>query len=304
MSPTVRAVARTGEARCSVLNRWPRAVETHPVPTEPSPTAPAAPPTGAAGRRTDDGGGRTWADTRDLLLASLAAPVRPRTRVVAVLAGAVLAAETTGLVVRRACAAGSCSEVAGSWVQRWDMDALGSVPRALITGLLALVALGCVRGFARAGHGGAAVWWSVLGAGCAALAVAKQTSLHSLVEGRLAGLLPGTDIQLLFVVTSLVGLLTVLVAGRWVRRETRTVVVTWLALYALASVGLAAVTVVLAPLGPVVADLATWVEECGEGLAAVGLLAAVRVATRDLGRRRPDAPAADRPRTVTPLEGL
>ncbi|SSC24179.1 Hypothetical protein KLENKIAIHU_2786, partial [Klenkia terrae] len=269
-----------------VLNRRSGEVETHLVHPEPSPIAPTAPITGA-GRRAGDPGGRTWAQTRELLLASLVAPVRPPTRVVTVLAGAVLLAETTGLVVRRACAVGSCSEVAGSWALRWDMDALGSVPRALITGLLAVAALGCLRGFRRAGHGGAAVWWAVLGAGCAALTVAKQTSLHSLVEGRLAGLLPGIDIQLLFVVTSLVGLLTVLVAGRWVRRETRTVVVTWLGLYALASVGLAAVTVVLAPLGSVVADLATWVEECGEGLAAVGLLAAVRVSTRDLGRRRP-----------------
>ena len=76
-----------------------------------------------------------------------------------------------------------------------------------------------------------------------------------------------------------------MLTGRWVRRDTRTAVVTWLGLYATASVGLAAVSVVLGGLGEVSGALSTWVEETGEGLAAVGLLAVTRSGLAVVSRR-------------------
>ncbi|SDP69745.1 hypothetical protein SAMN05660199_04643 [Klenkia soli] len=252
--------------------------------TRPATDAPETRP--ALLRRAADRAGRSWPDTRGLLLSSLAAPVRPITATVRVLGALVVVAELVGLLARRACAAGGCGPTAAAWATRLDMDALGSVPRALITLVLAAVALVCLRGARVAGRGGAVVWWAVLAAGCALLAAAKHWSVHSLLEERLAPLLPGTDIQLLFVVVSVVGLLVVVVSGRWVRRETRTVVTTWLALYAVAAVGLAAVTLVLARLGSLAADVATLVEETGEGLTAVGLLAVVLASTRQLAARR------------------
>ncbi len=253
------------------------------------PQLPARLPTPQAlWRRAEDGGGRGWLETRELLLSSLAAPVRPLGGASAVLAVAVLVAEVLGLVVRRTCAAGACGDA--WWVTRLDMDALGSVPRALVTLVLAAVGLVSLRAVRRAGRDGAAVWWAVLVLGSGVLAAAKHTSVHSLLESRLAGLLPGSDVQLGFVVVSVLGLLVSVVAGRRVRRRTRTVVTTWLSLYAVAAVGLAAVTIVLARFGPLVADLATFVEETGEGLAAVGLLAVVRAEHRLLARRDPGRP--------------
>ena len=235
------------------------------------------------GRRGTDGASRSWAGERALLLGAFATPLRPVSRLTALLAVAVLVLETVGFTVRRACASSGCGGT--GWASTWDMDALGSVPRALVTLVLAAGAAVSLWGVRRSGRSGAGLWWLVLGLGCALLAAAKHSSLHSVVEVRLAGVLPGADVQLLFVVVSALGLAAVTVSGRWVRRETRTAVTTWLALYALAGVGLAAVTIVLAHLGPVVADLATLVEETGEGLAAVGLLAALLAGTRELAAR-------------------
>lgn len=232
-------------------------------------------------RRSTDHGRRAWADVRDVLLGALAAPLRPLARPTAVLGVAVLLAETVGLATRLTCRPDRC----GPWARLLDMDALGSVPRALVTALLAAVAVCCLVAVVRAGLHGAAVWWLVLGLGAGVLAVAKQTSLHSVLEARLAGVLPSVDVQLGFVVVSAVGLLVVVVSGRWVRRGTRTAVTTWLGLYAAASVGLGAVSVVLADLGPVVTAVSTWVEETGEGLSAVGVLAVVVVEARAVGRR-------------------
>jgi len=275
-------VARTGESAPRTLRDRPGDADHHRVRTDHEPVTTPAP----ALRRAADRAGRVWLTTRDLLLASVAAPARPLTRTTRALAVAVLLAELAGLLARRACTAGTCGPTATAWADRLDMDALGSVPRAIITVVLAVVALVCLRGAVVAGRAGAAVWWAVLALGCAVLAAAKHWSVHSLLEQRLAPLLPGTDVQLGFVAVSAVGLLVVLVAGRWVRRETRTVVATWLGLYAVASVGLAAGTIVLAQLGSLAADLSTFVEETGEGLAAVGLLAVVRAGSRQLAQRR------------------
>ena len=249
-------------------------------------------PTRPAGRRTSDHGAQRWIGTRDLLLAALADPWRRAGRLVPVLAAVVVLAELVGFVARRACAAHGCAGAATSWAARLDMDALGSVPRGLITVLLAAVSLLCLVAVLRAGRHGAALWWATLAAGAAVLTWAKHTSIHSVVESRLAGLLPGTDVQLGFVVVSALGLLVVVTTARWVRRDTRTSVTTWLALYAVAAVGLAAVTLAVAPLGPLVSDVSTLVEETAEGVAAVGLLGAVRCAISSTGRRGPvTAPA-------------
>lgn len=247
--------------------------DVHPDPT-------ATRPVGATDRR--GGPARSGGTLRDLVVDAVRLPARQPVGLV--LAGAVVVAETVGLLTRRACAGGDCGS--SDWATLLDMDALGSLPRALITLLLAATALVCAHGLVRAGRHGAALWWAVLGLGGALLAAAKHWSVHSLVEERLAGLMPGADVQLLFVLVSAVGLVVVLVSGRWVRRDTRTAVATWLALYALASVGLAAITVGVSGFGPLVADLSTWVEETGEGLAAVGLLVAVRQGVVAIARRQ------------------
>ena len=213
----------------------------------------------------------------DLVRAAVAAPFRPLAGPVAALTAVVVLAELVGLITRLGCRTVTCAP----WTARLDLDALGSVPRLLVTSVLAVVAVCCWWAVQRAGRHGAAVWWAVLGLGAAVLAVAKHTSLHSVLESRL----PGVDAQLLFVVVSVVGLTVVTVSGRWVRRSTRVAVVTWLALYALASVGLAAVSVVLGDVSVLAGDLSSWVEETGEGLAAVGLLVAVADQARQVSRR-------------------
>ncbi|SDF63465.1 hypothetical protein [Klenkia brasiliensis] len=211
----------------------------------------------------------------ELVRAALVLPLRRSAAATAVLAGLVVLAETVGLVTRLTCRATTCAP----WTARLDLDALGSVPRLLVTSVLAVVALCCWWAVLRAGRHGAGIWWAVLGLGASVLAAAKLTSLHSVLEDRLP------DAQLVFLVVSLAGLAVAVVSGRWVRRGTRVAVVTWLALYALASVGLAAVSVVLAGAGTLPGDLASWVEETAEGLSAVGLLAAVAAQAREVSRR-------------------
>ncbi|GHE11841.1 hypothetical protein [Klenkia taihuensis] len=211
----------------------------------------------------------------DLVRAALALPLRRGTATTVVLAALVVLAETVGLATRLACRAAACAP----WTARFDLDALGSVPRLLVTSVLAVAAVCCWWAVLRAGRHGAGIWWATLALGAAVLAAAKATSLHSVLEARLP------DAQLLFLGVSLLGLTVAVVSGRWVRRGTRVAVVTWLALYALASVGLAAVSVVLAGTGTLAGDLASYVEETAEGLSAVGLLAAVAAQAREVSRR-------------------
>jgi hypothetical protein len=211
----------------------------------------------------------------ELVRRALVLPMRRPAGATLLLAGLVVLSQVVGLVTRLTCRTTTCAP----WTDRLDIDALGSVPRLLVTSLLVVVALCCWWAVLRAGRHGAGIWWATLGLGATVLAVAKATSLHSVLEARLPGA------QLLFVVVSLAGLAVAVVSGRWVRRGTRVAVVTWLALYAVASVGLGAVSVVLAGAGTLPADLASWVEETAEGLAAVGLLVAVAVQARAVSRR-------------------
>ncbi len=238
-------------------------------------------------RRTADATTARWPDSRDLLLASLTAPVRGplHPAAVAALGLLVLTLDVVGLVTRLVCADGACRP---GVARLMDLDALGSLPRTAVVLLLAAAGLGCLIGVARSSRAGARSWWSVLAVSCTLLALAKAWSVHSLLEVDLGGLLSPVDVQLLFVIVSLLGLGVVLLSGGHVRRSTRSAVLTWLSLYAVAAVGLAAVTTWLFGLAPAVGDLGAWVEESGEALAAVGLLAVVLGGVADLSRRRPD----------------
>ncbi|SCX40000.1 hypothetical protein SAMN03159343_0855 [Klenkia marina] len=210
-----------------------------------------------------------------LVHAALALPLRRPVATTAALAGCVVLAESVGLATRVACRATACAP----WTDRFDLDALGSVPRLLVTSVLTVVALCCGWAVLRAGRQGAGLWWATLALGTGTLAAAKATSLHSVLEARLPGA------QLVFLAVSLAGLAVAVLSGRWVRRGTRVAVVTWLALYASASVGLGAVSVLLAGVSTLAGDLSSWVEETAEGLSAAGLLVVVAAQAREVSRR-------------------
>ncbi|KQS68796.1 hypothetical protein [Modestobacter sp. Leaf380] len=224
---------------------------------------------------------------RQLLHSAWSSPLRRPTRVAAVVLGVTaVVLETSGLVGRLACLRGDCGPTATAWARVLDMDHVGSVPRLLVTSVFAVVCLVALTGAVRCHRAGARPWWLALAVGAAALSLAKAWSWHSLVEVGLSGLLPAADVQLVFVATAVVGIAVVTASGRRVRRDTRIAVTTWLALYAVAAVGLSALASAVAGAGPTALALGTWVEETAEALAAVGLLAVVVHGVVDLSRRR------------------
>ncbi|MCW2582328.1 MAG: rane protein of unknown function [Klenkia sp.] len=204
------------------------------------------------------------------------------------LAAAALAVllQAGGLVARLTCPAGSCSAGAAALARRWDMDELGSVPRAYTTALFLAVAVVAAVGVVRCARAGARPWWTVLALTGLALCLAKAWSVHALVEVSLGGVLSEAGIQLVFVAVAAVGLTVVLLSGSRVRQDTRTATLTWLVLYAAAGIGLAAVTNAVWSLGAGAQATAVFIEETSEALAAVGLLAVVLAGVRDLSARR------------------
>ncbi|NYJ05869.1 hypothetical protein [Petropleomorpha daqingensis] len=189
--------------------------------------------------------------------------------VAAVLAAVAAALETVGLGVR-------LFDVRGALGHLLSMDLPGSLPRLFVASVLAAAAVVAALGaWLRPGR---RVWWSAVAASAVGLAAAKAAGdLHV----RLVHLF-GTGEQawrgavVLGIVTA-AGLVFLWRLSGNDRRDRRRIV-TLLAGYAVAAVGLSLVsTYARITAGPVSAAFATFVEESGEALTAAGLLVAVLI---------------------------
>jgi hypothetical protein len=177
---------------------------------------------------------------------------------------------TIGLLLQVRCAVGRC---AAPGVRRlFDLDALGALPRLFTTGVFLLVAvlagLACWRAWGRARW-----WWALISAGAAVLACAKAVSVHSTVEHDDGG----TTTLVGAVVVTVVGLLVLGWTGRRWSVPGASHVTAAMAAYALAALGLDQVTGAIAgaSANPVVWAFAIYLEEGGEAVAALVLLATV-----------------------------
>jgi hypothetical protein len=179
-------------------------------------------------------------------------------------------------VVRLSCALGHCT--APPVRHLLDLDAVGGLPRLFTTGVLAaggmLAGVRCLSVTGRP-----RLWWAAVAATGLGLAILKLVSAHSVVKAETS---PMTALLLgLAVAVPVLALLAV--AGRtWGIAETARVV-TAFAGYALAALGLDVLTslveAVQDDVGAVSASSATFVEELGEALAALGVLGVLRSAT-------------------------
>lgn len=247
----------------------------------------------------------TTADVPGLAAAPAPAPVAARVRRRAVplppvgiaLAGLAVALMTVGYAVR-------LGEFDGPFARALDMDAPFALPRMFVASVFAAAALAAVAGAGRlSGRRG---WW---------LGVALVGGLIASVKA--GGTVHADGMQALRDAVGEVGAFAVsaalalgAVAGLWFlsrteRRDRRRVLGT-LALYAVASVGLSAVSGAV-PSG--LAATATYLEESGEALAAVSFLMAVLIGVAPrlvlpadwALRRAADAETLDVPAAVRPL---
>jgi hypothetical protein len=177
---------------------------------------------------------------------------------------------TVSLAVRLSCAVGHCPTK--STRQLFALDGIGGLPRLFITALFVVVAVVAAR---RALHMRSPTrwWWGTVAVGAVVLAAAKAVSVHSSAEhadGRWVTLVGGLLLTVL-------GLPTLWWAGRRWSVADAGVVTAMLAVYAAAALGLDQVTGLVRGLGggAVGLALATGVEEGGEAMAALLLLAAV-----------------------------
>lgn len=186
------------------------------------------------------------------------------------LAGLAVGLFGLGFVVRWRCTVGSCALAGHEWL--FDIDAIGGLPRLFTTSLFLATTVAAAVVAVRL-PGRARVWWAVIAAIGVGLVGAKLVSVHSVMEtddGRGTTLLVGA-------VATLVGLPLLAVAGRAWRVPRAGAVVTALALYALAALGLDQVTGLVAAIDPAPLPdaAATFVEELGEALTALALLVVV-----------------------------
>lgn len=211
-----------------------------------------------------------------------------------------------GLFVRIRCTfLGHC----GGPARLFDLDALGGVPRLVTTALFLATAV--LAWFAsRRCVGRRALWWRAVAGIGVVLALAKLVSLHSLAKADSAVL---TLVGSVLLAVAGLGVLSVL-GRRWGVSATRPVV-TALALYAGAAIGLDAVTWLIAAVqahaGALSAAAATFVEEFGEALTALVLLVTVRWQASSLHRPalgalralppRPDQRAPETPRRAAQM---
>ncbi|MGY1786745.1 hypothetical protein [Geodermatophilus sp. SYSU D00698] len=179
----------------------------------------------------------------------------------------------TAFAVRLSCVLGHCA--VPSVRHLLDLDAVGGLPRLFTTGVF--VAVAALAGRAcRSATGRARPWWAAVAAAGLALAVVKLASAHSLAE---AGTSPLTTL-LLGLAVAVPSLWLLAVAGRAWDVPATVPVVAALAGYALAALGLDVLTHLAGLLaGGAGAASATFVEELGEALAAVAVLAVVRSGT-------------------------
>jgi hypothetical protein len=155
----------------------------------------------------------------------------------------------------------------------FDLDSISGLPRLFTTGLFVAVAvLGWLA--ARRVRGRPRTWWTAVAVGGLALAAAQLLSVHSAAKS-------AAD-----VVTLVVGVglsIVVLAVLRWTARRwgvpAGPPLVVALGVYAVAALGLDVVTGLVAAVrgdtGVVLDAVSTFVEELGEALAALFVLATV-----------------------------
>lgn len=176
-----------------------------------------------------------------------------------------------GLIARARCAVGRCAD---SWFHHAvDLDAIGGLPRLLITGLFVAVAVLGWRA-SRRSAGTARSWWLAVAGLGVLLALAKLVSVHSTAK-------EDSPLLTLVVGLALAGAALGGLAATGRRRKiagARSIVVA-LAAYAVAALGLDALgSAVLAAHRHVVllGAFCTFVEEFGEAVTALLVVVAVR----------------------------
>jgi hypothetical protein len=177
-----------------------------------------------------------------------------------------------GFVVTLECGLGHC---AGPPVRRLlDLDAVGSLPRLFTTGVFLAVAALAWRARSRTAAR-PALWWSGVTVTGLGVAVLKAASGPTLVQGEVS---PWTAL-LLGLAVAVPALCVLAAAGRTWGVTAAVPVVAALLLYASTALSLDVVTAVVQSVqddvGVFSTSAATFVEEFGEALAALGVLAVV-----------------------------
>ena len=182
-----------------------------------------------------------------------------------------LALETTGYVIRLTGGTGPSAQLL-------SMDAPFSLPRMLVALLFAAAALAAVAG--AGSMPGRRAWWLAIGAvGGGIAAVKAGSTVHAQALEALSQALGAGAAVLVSALAAVVVVGALWVLSRTERRDRRRVLGV-LALYAGASIGLSALSALAADVyggASTWAIGATFVEETGEALAAVGFLMAVLV---------------------------
>jgi hypothetical protein len=182
------------------------------------------------------------------------------------LAALAVALETSGYITR-------LTGVSGSTAQLLSMDAPFSVPRMFVAALFASASMAAVAG---AGNiPGRRTWWLVVGlVGGVIAAVKAGGTVHTKALHAL-----GDAVGTYSALALSVGAVAVVVGTLWLlsrgERRDRRRVLSVLTLYAVASVGLSAVSGWAGAYGSQWATTATFMEESCEALAAVAFLMAV-----------------------------
>ena len=181
------------------------------------------------------------------------------------LAATAVLLETTGYITRLAGATGPVARAL-------SMDAPYSAPRTFVAALFAVAAVAAVAGAVRAP--GRRAWWLAVGLVCAGIAVVKAGgTVHVDAMAALSAAVGEAGA----IVTSLalvVAVLAVLAFVSRAERRDRRRVLTCLAAYGAASVGLSTISTLAVGQWAVTA---TYLEESGEALAGVAVLVAVLV---------------------------
>lgn len=227
-----------------------------------------------ADRRTLDVGAGAVLTTADVPVGSAArravTPVRrrvvPLPPVGVALVAIAVALETIGYATRLS---GSTSATA----RMWSMDAPLSVPRMFVSFLFAA---GAVAAFAGAGRiAGRRTWWTTVGLVAAAIASVKAGgNVHAHALHVLSQSIGSAGALLVSIAVAAIGLAVLGFLSRAERRDRRRIL-TVLALYAFAAVGLSAVS--QAASGAFWTAAATYVEESGEAITAAAFLVGVLI---------------------------
>ncbi|MGY1831703.1 hypothetical protein ACI8AA_14925 [Geodermatophilus sp. SYSU D01180] len=160
----------------------------------------------------------------------------------------------------------------GQLAQVLSMDAPYSLPRMYVAALFAVASLAAVAGAAR--NPGRRTWWLAVGAVAGGIAVVKAGStVHVSGMQALSAVVSPAGAVAVSVLLAGAVLAVLAFISRAERRDRRRVLST-LGLYAVASVGLSAVSGWVSPQWYA---MATFLEESGEALAGVAVLVAVLV---------------------------